>query len=190
MTRMTKTARTALALALATMLVVPATAALAAPRALGSRTTTGTAVAASGSGPAATGQGAQLGEILRERVRTALHLRKGRFDSAAAAIERRIVRIADLADRTEAAGADVSHVRELLDSARQAIEEAKTLEGEAVDEFTAVPDSSEPRAAFGEARGTAHDALVKLREARTYLRDANRELRDIVKTLLDSAEDA
>ncbi|MDP2181325.1 MAG: hypothetical protein Q8K99_01985 [Actinomycetota bacterium] len=191
---MTRTVRTALTLAIAAALVVPTTVAVAAPRVLGSRTAAtaaeSVAATASAAGARMVAVAGQRGELIRERIRTALRRREGRFDNAIVAIERRITRIAGLADRVEGVGGDVAHVRELLDSARAALAEAKVLEAQAADEFAEVPNSSEPRSAFMGAKSTANGAVAKLREARAYTRDAGLELRDIVKALLESADDA
>ena len=125
----------------------------------------------------------QLRERLRERIENAIRRHHARFVEAAARIQRRIDRIDGLATRVENAGGDVSLVRAKLAEARESLENAETLEAEAMDQFSAIPNADDKREALHEARQTARAAREALDRSRSRLREAARELGAIIRDM-------
>jgi hypothetical protein len=126
------------------------------------------------------GKRAELGELVRERVRmrvvTALGARHGRFDNAIEAIRNRLERVSTLADKLEAAGGDVTEARALLAQASADLDEALRLEAEAAAQFEAIADAEDPFSAFHVARETARAAVRELISAQRNISSAIRVL--------------
>jgi hypothetical protein len=134
--------------------------------------------------PAARGQlTADRAAVLRARITLVLERRKLRFDRASFRIGNQITRLGNLASRVESSGGDVSGVRDQLTQATAALDAAKGAEAQAVTAFKAVPDASDKRAAFAEARRIGVQAATKLAEARRLTRAAAASLRTVVSGL-------
>ncbi len=121
--------------------------------------------------------------ILRTRIQLALERRKLRFDRAGNTLQRHITRLGVLAGKVGAKGGDVTSVKDLLSQAQAKFDSAKATEQQAVQQFNAVPDATDKRAAFQSAKSTAAQAVAQLREARSLTQQAARELRGVVDGL-------
>jgi len=117
------------------------------------------------------------------RIVVALRHRKRRFDAAAALLAARLTRLESIAGRVEAAGGDVTKVKDLISQARSKLDQAKATEAKAVDAFEAVPSASDKRAAFRSAREIGKQAVAELKEARGLGKQAVAELRKIINEL-------
>jgi colicin import membrane protein len=125
-------------------------------------------------------------ENLGKRVENKLRARKARFDAASANINKRIARVAELADRVEAAGGDVTAVRAKLDLARTELAEAIAIEATTAEQLRAVKDAPDKRAAFRTARSTGREAVAKLKQARFAVRDSAHLLKTEIERLRTS----
>ena len=131
-------------------------------------------------GPTAKGQPT---ENLKRRIDNVLRARAKRFDTAADVIAKRIARVSLLADKVEAAGGDVSKVRTALAEASAALAEAKTLEAAAVAKFQAVPEATDRKAAFRDAKAAGKVATKQLKVARAKLIEGVHALREATQAL-------
>lgn len=169
-------ARMILAAALASALLLPATAFGLTRPLLGSRATSSTVTAMTGTREE---RRAEIAARIEERLR----LRRQRFDAAEKGITARIRRVTELANRVEAAGGDVSGISTQLEAATAALDEAAAIEARAVEQWRAVPDATDKRAAVLEAKATGHEAVLKLRESRQTLRQVTEQLRAMVRSM-------
>ena len=122
-------------------------------------------------------------ELLAQRIATAVQRRGARFDPVAERLSTRLARVQALADKVEAAGQDVSAIQAALDGASTHLDNAKSLEQQAIAAFEAVPSATDRHAAFQQARELGRQAGSELRSARTDLQTGIKALRTIVQAL-------
>lgn len=170
------------AIALAALVIVPASAS--------AFTRPGTAVPPTNvrSSATATANAEARRALLRQRIAQVLANRARAFDLAVVRISSRIDRVAALAITVEKAGGDVSGVTASLDAARSKLAMAETAEAKAVEMFKAVPDASNRRAAFRAAKAQARLARITLDAARLNVRSAIMKLKVIVNGLKGAAQ--
>ena len=120
---------------------------------------------------------------LRKRIANVLMARKARFDAATSNLNMRVVRVSAIADRVETAGGDVSPARESLDSAKEHLARADSLEQAAIASFESILDSTNRGLAFKAARAKARLAIAEIKLARADVRAAAQDLRQIVSQL-------
>ncbi len=126
---------------------------------------------------------AQALENLKKRIANVLMARKARFDAATSNLNMRIERVSAIADRVEKAGGDVSSARESLDSAKEHLAKADTLEQAAIASFESILDSANRGVAFKAARAKARLAIAEIKLARADVRAAAQGLRQTVAQL-------
>jgi hypothetical protein len=121
--------------------------------------------------------------MLRSRIEQILTLRKQRFDTVEAGLTNHIQTVKTVADKVAKAGGDTSAAETALQQAGTDLATATSLENQAVDQFRAIPGSTNRPAAFLLARVTAKDAVSHLRAARTDILEAMTLLRQQVRTI-------
>ena len=109
--------------------------------------------------------------------------RKARFDAVTSNLNMRIERVSAIADRVEKAGGDVSSARESLDSAKEHLAKADSLEQAAIASFESILDSANRGVAFKAARAKARLAIAEIKLARADVRAAAQGLRQTVAQL-------
>jgi len=125
----------------------------------------------------------QAMENLKKRIENVLRARKARMDAVIANLNLRIDRVSAIADRVEKAGGDVSAARESLDSAKEHMAKAESLEQAAVDAFNGIPSASNRREAFRAARAQGRLVPTEIKLARDDVRAAAKALRDVIAQL-------
>ncbi|MCE5204470.1 MAG: hypothetical protein ABFC80_09625 [Coriobacteriales bacterium] len=120
---------------------------------------------------------------LRNRIENVLRARKARFDAAVANLIKRQDRVEALAGKVEALGGDVAGVRARLEESRRLLGQARAQEEVCAAAFRAVPDATDRRGAFRDARAKGREAVELLRQSRTVLRRAAEELGDVAERL-------
>ena len=178
----------AVALSLVATLLLPASALAASQASRG--TGKGSAAASHASAVAfAKAQALQTRQaVLRQRIVAVLERRKARFDLATSRINSRSQALSALADRVEKAGGDVSGVRASISKASELLADASQQEALAIAKFQEVPDATNKRLAFAQARAQGRVAVKTLELARITLRNAVLNLRGIVTGLKAAAK--
>jgi hypothetical protein len=121
---------------------------------------------------------------LEARIAKMLSNRERAFDNAASKISSRIDKVASIAATVAVAGGNVDDVLAQLQSARDKVAAAMATEEAAVVLFKAVPDATDRKAAFTEAKAQAHLARVQMSSARDLLRNAIRALEVVINGLV------
>ena len=183
MRRRTPVLKVAVALSLCAALLVPVSALAVAHAGHGAGKGAATAAQASAAAPARLQAHQTRLAVLRQRIVAVLERRKARFDLATVRISSRSQVLSSLADRVEKAGGDVSAVRTSIDKVTSLLTEADQQEALAVAKFQEVPDATNRRLAFAQARAQGRAAVATLSLARVTLRNAVLDLRGIVTGL-------
>ena len=95
--------------------------------------------------------------------------------------------VSALAETVSAAGGDVSLVTAKLEEASTLLAPSQATEAEAEASFAAVPQATDRRAAFAEARSRARTAIGTLQQSRASLRNALLDLRAVINGLKGAA---
>ncbi|MCL4079520.1 hypothetical protein MX659_07990 [Coriobacteriia bacterium Es71-Z0120] len=128
-------------------------------------------------------------ENLRNRIENVIRAREARFRAAEALLSKKQTRLELLASKVESLGADVSAVRARIEESRQLLEQAREQEQTAIQAMRGVPDATDRRGAFRQARLQAREAVLTLKQSRVALREAARELRQIALALKEDADE-
>lgn len=124
---------------------------------------------------------------LAARIEATLKRHAVRFNRMSHRLTLRVKTVGTLADKVAAAGGDVGKARAALDSAKQHLSTASSLEAKAAEQFRAIPSATDRPAAFATARATVRSANAELVAARKDLRSAIRDLRTTIAGLKSSA---
>lgn len=126
---------------------------------------------------------------LEHRVTMAVRNRGIRFENAARAIERNQQRLSDAIAQVEAAGADCTQARALLEQSKASVVTARQTEAAAAATLQTIPGSSDARGTFRLGREQAREAVAQLKQARTELHSAIRALRVVINGLVSAGSD-